>query len=63
MSVADDVKMADTHNKGAAEQPRLLDGDASAKSDLLRGAECFVFDCDGVIWNGAEAIPGACEAL
>ena len=32
-------------------------------SELLDLVDAFIFDCDGVIWRGNEAIPGVRQAL
>lgn len=32
-------------------------------SDLVGRVRAFLLDCDGVLWNGAEPIPGAVEAV
>ena len=31
--------------------------------DLIHQYDHFLFDCDGVLWNGSHAIPFAAEAL
>ena len=34
-----------------------------ADRPLLSGIKVFLFDCDGVIWKGSQAIPGAVDTL
>nr|XP_056722329.1 glycerol-3-phosphate phosphatase [Euleptes europaea] len=36
---------------------------ASGARAALSGAEAVLFDCDGVLWRGEAAVPGAAEAL
>ncbi|XP_033023013.1 glycerol-3-phosphate phosphatase [Lacerta agilis] len=38
-------------------------GSSAAARSALRDAEAVLFDCDGVLWRGEAAIPGAAEAL
>ncbi|KAJ7306082.1 hypothetical protein JRQ81_010448 [Phrynocephalus forsythii] len=35
----------------------------SRARSLLSGSEAWLFDCDGVLWRGESAVPGAAEAL
>ena len=35
----------------------------AALASLVRSADAFLFDCDGVLYHGAEAEPGAAAAL
>ena len=35
----------------------------SFEDELMAGADCFVFDCDGVLWRGPDLIPGAVETI
>ncbi|XP_077172961.1 glycerol-3-phosphate phosphatase [Paroedura picta] len=37
--------------------------DADTARSVLAGAEAVLFDCDGVLWRGEAAVPGAAEAL
>lgn len=32
-------------------------------AQLLRNLKIFLFDCDGVIWKGAQPVPGSVETL
>ncbi|XP_061456130.1 glycerol-3-phosphate phosphatase [Rhineura floridana] len=41
---------------------RLSPSSEAARS-ALRGAEAVLFDCDGVLWRGEAAVPGAAESL
>jgi hypothetical protein len=41
--------------------PRLLD--AAAPADTLNNIDTLVLDCDGVLWQGDDLIPGSAEAL
>jgi singapore isolate B (sub-type 7) whole genome shotgun sequence assembly, scaffold_16 len=34
-----------------------------ADRSLLSGIKVFLFDCDGVVWKGSQAIPGAVDTL
>jgi 4-nitrophenyl phosphatase/phosphoglycolate phosphatase len=44
--------------------PRRLDSsDSSTHEELLASVDAFIFDCDGVVWKGESAIPGAAAAL
>merc|ERR1719331_3553508 len=36
---------------------------STAGSKLLDKTDCFIFDCDGVIWKGDSVIPGIPETL
>lgn len=36
---------------------------SSTIEDLLLRIDTIIFDCDGVIWRGEEAIQGASEAI
>lgn len=36
---------------------------AALAADLLRSVDCVLFDCDGVIWRGDQAIPGAADVI
>lgn len=42
--------------------PEKLSG-STAGSKLLDKTDCFIFDCDGVIWKGDSVIPGIPETL
>ncbi|KXZ56678.1 hypothetical protein GPECTOR_1g610 [Gonium pectorale] len=44
----------------ATKIPRATD---QQKVDLLKKVECFIFDCDGVIWLGDKVIEGVPETL
>jgi len=44
----------------AAGPRRADDGDKLA---LINKVDCFIFDCDGVIWRGDSVIPGVPETL
>lgn len=33
------------------------------KRSLIEGVDCFIFDCDGVIWRGDSVIEGVPETL
>ncbi|KAL8174968.1 UNVERIFIED_CONTAM: hypothetical protein K2H54_007450 [Gekko kuhli] len=37
--------------------------DADTARSVLAGADAVLFDCDGVLWRGEAAVPGAAEAL
>ncbi|XP_060116833.1 glycerol-3-phosphate phosphatase [Heteronotia binoei] len=37
--------------------------DADTARSVLAGADAVLFDCDGVLWRGESAVPGAPEAL
>ncbi|XP_042300534.1 glycerol-3-phosphate phosphatase-like, partial [Sceloporus undulatus] len=37
--------------------------DPSLARSVLSSAEALLFDCDGVLWRGEAAVPGAAEAL
>ncbi|XP_062999234.1 glycerol-3-phosphate phosphatase [Elgaria multicarinata webbii] len=37
--------------------------EAALARPVLAGAEALLFDCDGVLWRGEAAVPGAAEAL
>eukprot|EP00624_Nannochloropsis_granulata_P002445 evm.model.NODE_22250_length_37452_cov_20.338779.7 len=41
----------------------LEDHDASALTSILDKYDTFVFDCDGVLWRGAELLPGSARTL
>ena len=32
-------------------------------ASIIKGIKVFLFDCDGVIWKGAQPIPGSVETL
>merc|ERR1719231_1221376 len=36
---------------------------STAGTKLLEKTDCFIFDCDGVIWKGDSVIPGIPETL
>lgn len=44
-----------------ATQPRRASDDD--KLSLIKKAQCFIFDCDGVIWRGDSVIEGVPETL
>lgn len=59
--------MADVQTNGAApstakSSPTILDS-PSSYSTFIDAHDAFLFDCDGVIWNGDEVIPGVVETL
>jgi 4-nitrophenyl phosphatase len=37
--------------------------DRSEYAKLIEKYDTFLFDCDGVLWNGDQVIPGAAEVL
>lgn len=37
--------------------------DTDTARSVLAGADAVLFDCDGVLWRGETALPGAAEAL
>ena len=34
-----------------------------AMASIVDGIDTFVFDCDGVLWHGERAVPGAAAAV
>lgn len=57
--------------EGAAAQVQILDAqqqdssskDQAALAGLLDRYDAYCFDCDGVLWQGAELLPGAAATL
>lgn len=41
----------------------MSDSRSASSSVPLADIDAFVFDCDGVLWRGAELVPGADVAL
>ena len=56
---------AATMNSKTTIEPKKLHGADAA--DLLNKTDCFIFDCDGVIWKGDflvnDQVPGVLEKL
>ena len=45
------------------QKPRYLTGDSAAINEFIDKFDVFLFDCDGVLWEGTRPIPGAIEVL
>lgn len=41
----------------------MIEADAAKCAELLKGVDTIILDCDGVLWRGAKAIPGASTAV
>lgn len=46
-----------------ADQHKTVPLDESNAKAFLDSVDDFVFDCDGVLWTGKNAVPGAEKAL
>lgn len=51
------VRMAAANGSG------MKRADTDDKVALINKVDCFIFDCDGVIWRGDSVIPGVPETL